>query len=336
MGFEQTIQRAQGGVAPQFLARQLAGCRRAFGFRHRQIKCVEHVLRGLPGVQRAQPLHAFRQPPQLAIATEHAIHHQRHVRGVLRFNQTPVGNRGFVSSCRRVEIARHQVGAHRLAIGGQRLLQMGSRGVGIAPGRFLQRQFTKKVGDVGIERLAGVLLQQACRVDGLLPVFFLHVDFQQIGARQPMLRGFQQLAEYLLGAVKQPGLQIILPQFAHRTQALVFGQAFALKQVFVHADGAVEFATAAKQATQRKVQVDGLGFEFDDFEKGFDGLVRLLVEQKIQPAEIRIGQRARFGHHLANVDPRRQPAQHEKQGERQQPPELEFHGVRRQACRWFA
>ena len=37
LGFEQTIQRAQGGVAPQFLARQLAGRRRTFCFRHRQI-----------------------------------------------------------------------------------------------------------------------------------------------------------------------------------------------------------------------------------------------------------------------------------------------------------
>src|SRR5512139_2519221 len=67
-GLKEAIERAQAGITTQLLACELARCGGAFGLRHCKIKSTEHVLRGLPCIQRAQPLHPFLQPSQLTIA----------------------------------------------------------------------------------------------------------------------------------------------------------------------------------------------------------------------------------------------------------------------------
>ena len=54
----------------------------------------------------------------------------------------------------------------------------------------------------------------------------------------------------------------------------------------MHAYGPVDFALAAKQTAQGKMQIDCLRFDLDHLDKCFDGLIRLLVEQKVEPLEV--------------------------------------------------
>ena len=62
------------------------------------------------------------------------------------------------------------------------------------------------------------------------------------------------------------------------------------------------------------MQFQRVGVQTGNLQKGLYGLVRLFVEQKIQAPEIRRRQRARFLHHLTDIDARGQPAQCEKHG----------------------
>jgi hypothetical protein len=48
----------------------------------------------------------------------------------------------------------------------------------------------------------------------------------------------------------------------------------------VHADGTLGFATPAKQITQRKMQLDGLGVDLGDLENGINRLVGLSLSKK--------------------------------------------------------
>src|SRR5208337_2357170 len=78
-----------------------------------------------------------------------------------------------------------------------------------------------------------------------------------------------------------------------------------------------------------EVQVDRLRVDLDHLDERLDRLVRLLVEQEVETAEVRQRQRARFAQEMLDVDARGNPAEREKQDrERQQPPELVFHGAR--------
>ena len=119
----------------------------------------------------------------------------------------------------------------------------------------------------------------------------------------------------------KPAAMEVLRQFEGRDLRLSGGQVGAIEQVLVHADRAIDLALAAKQAAQRKVQVDRLRIDLDHFDERFDRLVGLLVEQEVQAAEIRQRQRTRFAQQVLDVDARREPAQTEEQRERQQPPE---------------
>ena len=101
-------------------------------------------------------------------------------------------------------------------------------------------------------------------------------------------------------------------------------EVLAVHQVLVHADRAVHLAAAAKEAAQRELQLDGLRILLRDLQEGFDRLVRLLVQQEIEAAEVRQRQRARLAQQVLDVDPRRDPAQREEhRRDRQQPPEVE-------------
>ena len=100
----------------------------------------------------------------------------------------------------------------------------------------------------------------------------------------------------------------------------------------MHADRAVDLALPAEQAAQREVQVDRLRIDLDDLDERLDRLVGLLVQQEIEPAEIRQRQRPRFAQQVLDVDARGEPAQREEQRrDRQQPPELEIHRARMRA-----
>ena len=139
-------------------------------------------------------------------------------------------------------------------------------------------------------------------------------------------RRSRELGEEFLGAIEQACPVKILRQFEGRRLALVGGQVGAVEQVLVHPDGAVDFALPPEQAAQREVQVDRLRVDLDHFDERLDRLVRLLVQQEIEAAEIRQRQRARFAQQVLDVDARGDPSQREKHRRyRKQPPEIEIH-----------
>jgi hypothetical protein len=98
-----------------------------------------------------------------------------------------------------------------------------------------------------------------------------------------------------------------------------------VKEILVHADRALDLPLAAKQRTQREMQVDRLRVDLDHFDEGLDGLVRLLVQQEIEAAEIGERQRARLAQQVFDIDACGNPAQQEDRRDRQQPPQLEVH-----------
>ena len=60
----------------------------------------------------------------------------------------------------------------------------------------------------------------------------------------------------------------------------------------MHAYRTLHFAAAPEQTAQREVQFDGLRIDLYHFDKRLDRLVGLLIEQEVQPLEIRARQRA--------------------------------------------
>src|SRR6266568_3699345 len=126
-------------------------------------------------------------------------------------------------------------------------------------------------------------------------------------------------------AVEQPGLEVVLPELDHRVQPLFPAQVRALEKVAVHADRPLGLPAPAKQAPQRKMQLDGLRIDLDHLYERLDRLVGLLVEKEVQALEVGARQLPRFRQQLLDVDARGEPAQPEEQGKSEQPPELEFH-----------
>ena len=176
-------------------------------------------------------------------------------------------------------------------------------------------------------RLLRERLHAPCHRDRLRPVLFLLVDRQEEAQRRVLERRAVEAREEILGAVEQPRAMEILRELELGRAALLRGQVRAVEQVLVHPDRAVDLALAAEETPEREVQIDRLRVDFDHLDERFDRLVGLLVQEEVQPAEVRQRQRARFAQQMADVDPGRNPAQREEQHrDRQQPPEIEFHG----------
>ena len=154
---------------------------------------------------------------------------------------------------------------------------------------------------------------------------FLLEQLQHEFQRRFGILGFFQFAEQALGAVENARLQIILRKFENRLLAFVIIQVGTVHQVVVHAQGAIHFAAPPEQAAQREVQFNGLRINLDHLDEGFDGLVLLLVEQKVKPLKIRLRQRARLREQFLDIDACSQPAHAEKQRKDQQHPGFKFH-----------
>ena len=67
----------------------------------------------------------------------------------------------------------------------------------------------------------------------------------------------------------------------------------------------------------------------DNLDERVNRLVRLLVEKKIQAAKIGTRQGLRLRHQMTDINPRRGPAKTEKNRQREQPPEVDFHDANR-------
>ena len=103
--------------------------------------------------------------------------------------------------------------------------------------------------------------------DRLLPVFFLLVDLQQETQRLKLERTPIELVEQLLRAIEEPRAMKVLGKLEYRGLSLVRGEIGSIDQILVHADGTVDLALPAEQVPQRKVQVDRLRIDLDDFDE---------------------------------------------------------------------
>jgi hypothetical protein len=183
------------------------------------------------------------------------------------------------------------------------------------------------VRDLLLRSLPRPLFQLPGNPDRLQPVFLLLVDLEQELQRLGVMRGSLQLDEYFFRPVQQARLQVVLAELDHRLQALLLGQVGPLQQIAVHANGAFRFAAPAEKVAQRKMQFDGFRVDSDHLDEGLYGLVRLLVEQEVEPFEVGARQLSRLRNQLLDVDARGEPAQSEEKRESEQPPEFEVHYV---------
>src|SRR5690606_11969497 len=83
-----------------------------------------------------------------------------------------------------------------------------------------------------------------------------------------------------------------LAQRQQRLHLLLVAQVRALHQRLVQADGAVDLAPAAEQVAERDLGLEGVLVQLGDVQEQLDRLVRLLVEQVVQAAEVSGGQLA--------------------------------------------
>src|SRR5690349_19112950 len=103
---------------------------------------------------------------------------------------------------------------------------------------------------------------------------------------------------------------------------LALRQIGAAEKILMNTDGAVGLAAPAKQIAEREMQLDRFRVQLDDFDKRIDGLIRLLVQQKIEAAKIRPRQVGALGKQRLQVVACRDPAERERHGDNEQPPEI--------------
>ena len=60
----------------------------------------------------------------------------------------------------------------------------------------------------------------------------------------------------------------------------------AIHQILMHADRALYLAAPAEQAAQREVQLHRLRIDLDHLDERLDGLVGLLIDEEVEPAEV--------------------------------------------------
>ena len=210
-------------------------------------------------------------------------------------------------------------------------------------------QHLLRLGDLAAYQMGGGLLAQVVRQAAAEAAGFALVELaRDLGGLGPVARAFVvgqarqaglrfeggafELEQRVFGAVEQAGLEEVQRQGVLGALAVGFGEVAAREQVFVHAHGALVFATAAEQVAQREVQLGGVGVVLHGLDEGVDGLVLLLVEQEVQAAEVGLGVAPVFDAQLAQVQPRGQPAQDEGGGQAEQnPAQIKIHGV---AARW--
>ena len=287
---------------------------------------IEQVQRWIGREIAAQQRESLIEAPDLLVRGEQLLRHQRQIGGILSLDPLPRVDGLLGATLRHREITEQDMRAHAFAVHAQRPLENAACGLGATMHHFRLRHLAVEVCDLSGAGVTRDAVELARGLDGLLPVLLLLVDLEQELERLLLVRRALELQEQGLGTIQQPGLEIVLGELVQRDDTLIVAQVSAIHEVLMHPDGPLHLATPAEQAAQREVQLDRLRIDFHHFDERFDGLVGLLVDEKVQPLEVGRGQRARLGEKLLDVDPRRQPAQGEEQRETQrQPPELEFH-----------
>ncbi len=143
------------------------------------------------------------------------------------------------------------------------------------------------MGDNRAQVVAGGLLQQPRRVDGLVPVLFLFVDVDELTQRlHAVIPAVGKLAKKILGAIEKPGAQVVMSELEQRLAALPALQVRPRNQVLVNADGAIDLAAATIEISEREMGLDGLAVDLENLDEGLDGLIGLLVEKVVDALEI--------------------------------------------------
>ena len=145
---------------------------------------------------------------------------------------------------------------------------------------------------------------------------------------------FDEFAEDRLGTIEQAGLHVVLAQCEQRLHALAIGKVVPLHERLVQADRAVDLAAAAEQMAERDLRLEGFLVELRDVQEQLDRLVRLLVEQVVQAAEIGRRQVADLALAMqlaaaSTDDPAREGGQREQQEEPKPFGNECHHGLRR-------
>ena len=169
------------------------------------------------------------------------------------------------------------------------LIKQIERPRGVSTCRLSCRLFAQVVrlagAEVALARTAEPLGNFAC----IHPVTGALIDRKQGEPGLFLKCGVLQPAQGGLGPVKQAGLEEIKGQRVLSPVALGLGQVAARQQVFMHTHSAIVLTAPTKQIAEGKVQLGGVGVVLNGFDEGVNGLVLLLVEQKIQALEIGFG-----------------------------------------------
>ena len=178
------------------------------------------------------------------------------------------------------------------------------------------------LGDGRLLRDAALALDLDGVADRLLPFLLLLVDLAQVLPRLARVgAGLQQALQHVLGAVEQPGLEVVARQLQQRVGLGLVVQVRAGDQVLVQPDGALDLAAPPHQVADHDVGLDRVGVQVDRVDEQVHGLVRLFVEQVVEA--LQVVPRDRLGGALLQVAPRRPPAG--EGGDRQQQPQQRGH-----------
>ena len=93
----------------------------------------------------------------------------------------------------------------------------------------------------------------------------------------------------------------------------------------MHTDGAFRLPTTAEQIAQGKMQVSRFRIQLHNFNESINRLVRLFIQQEVQPLEIPFWQAARFRQQLFDIDTGSNPSKTKENGNADQPPDFKFH-----------
>ena len=122
------------------------------------------------------------------------------------------------------------------------------------------------------------LLQGAGRLDCARPFLFALINFEQRPARLRAILRIHKKIEGLFGAIQKPGFQVILSELVLCVHQVILRKIGTCEQILVHPDCALDFASPAKQVTQREMQFDSFRIELDDLDECIDRLIRLFIQ----------------------------------------------------------
>ena len=329
LSLEQAVEPEQRRIACELFLDERTCLRRPLLRERQREDRVEQIERRILLLIRFQHPERLSRVALPAIRVGEALGDERQECRILRLDPLPRVNRRGGIALLRLEVPEQDHRPRAGAIFAERLIDATTcRGeVGFEHGRL--RELAVVMRDLLEVRGFRDRFHPARHRDRLRPVFLLLVDGDQEPQGGVLERRAVELRKELFGAVEKTSAMKVLRELEDGGLPLVGGKTRPIEQVLVHPRGPVDLALPPEQAPECEMQVDRLRVDLDDLDERLDGLVRLLVQQKVESPKIRQRQRSRFAQQMLDVDPRRGPSQREKESrDRQQPPEFELQARR--------